>query len=61
MRRRPTEARTKPRRPGEGEVNSGLVVMGSSHESFPEEVVVEVLKAEEVFSRQSRGRAEDGA
>lgn len=42
-------------------MNSGLVVMGSSHESFPEEVVVEVLKAEEVFSRQSRGSAEDGA
>lgn len=49
------------RGPGEGEVNSGLVVMGASQEGFPEEVVVEVLKAEKVFVRQSRGRAGDGA
>lgn len=49
------------RGPGEGEVNSGLVVMGGSQEGFPEEVVVEVLKAEEVFARQRRGNAGDGA
>lgn len=38
-------------------MNSGLVVMRrDSQEGFPEEVVVEVLKAEEMFARQTEWR-----
>lgn len=40
-------------------MNSGVVVVGSQ-EGFLEEIVVEVLQAEEMFARQSRGQAGDG-
>lgn len=56
VRRGLTEACAGPRRPGEGEANSGLVVMGESQEDFPEEVAVGILKAEGCL----HGRVERG-